>query len=70
MVALAGGLHTRTHGDMPVTGQGMALHEASRPHVEPQTGTCVLIRVLVCHLERLLADQLPQMTPADAALAH
>lgn len=30
----------------------------------------MLLHVLMCHLERLLADQLPQVTPADAALAY
>lgn len=69
VMALAGELHTGTRGDMPVKGH-VTLHEASCPPAEPQTGTHVLLHVLMCHLERLLVDQLPLVMAANAALAY
>lgn len=52
-MALAGGLHARTHGDMPVKGHDLTLHEASCPCAEPQTGT----RAPTC----------PDVSPGEAA---
>lgn len=52
VVTLAGGLHTRTHGDMPVKGH-LALREASCSHAEPHTGT----RAPTC----------PDVSPGEAA---
>lgn len=65
MVALAG-CNTQAHCDVPVNGHGVALHEASRPHMQAHADWGFHVHVLVCHLERLLADsRLPRMMPAD-----